>query len=178
MKVKFDIKYQADIEAGKVKVVTADDRPVTIIRWNMKGNYPILACTMVRVGDYMGEEFWDEERPFAYDKEGHAAGTAPADKMDLFILNDELRTEFEKELDTMLEYALKHAKPGVDVTRIFKDRILDLARMELEAELPRWKKCAVHPSHPGVLSVHVGCHERNGYEIDMDEVFDKLPKDD
>lgn len=44
MKIPFDIKYRQEITNGEVKVVTRDDREVTVLRWDMKNNldYPIL----------------------------------------------------------------------------------------------------------------------------------------
>lgn len=130
-KIPFDIRYRQEIQSGEFSVVTRDDRPVTIIRWNMKGNYPILACTMVRVGDYMGEEFWDEERPFAYDQKGHADGTAPADKLELYILMPDTKvTLLEKEIGSLLEYA-RNAKPDTDIVGLFTGRLLEAARQQL-----------------------------------------------
>lgn len=57
MKTAFNITFRPEIEAGKFKVVTANGRPVTIQRWDMKGNYPILACTMVKQCNWEGDDF-------------------------------------------------------------------------------------------------------------------------
>ena len=40
-KIPFDISFKERIERGEVKVVTRDNREVTIIKWDLKGNYPI-----------------------------------------------------------------------------------------------------------------------------------------
>lgn len=111
-KIPFDIRYRQEIQSGEFSVVTRDDRPVTILRWDMKGNYPILACTMVKQCNWEGDESWDEERPFAYDQEGHAAGTTPADKLELYILMPDAKvTLLEKEIGSLLEY--KKNRKGV-----------------------------------------------------------------
>ena len=112
MKTAFNIKYRPEIEAGKFKVVTADDRPVTILRWNMKGSYPILACTMVKQCNWEGDESWDEERPFAYDKDGNAAGTVPAQKLELYLISEEPEmTEFEEAVQELI-YRVIHKTYG------------------------------------------------------------------
>ena len=99
MKIKFDINYRRQIENGKYKVVTADNKPVTIERWDMKGLYPILASMMVRVCDYEGENSWEEERAYSYGKDGTCPDMCPADaKYQLFIETGDDLTEAERML--------------------------------------------------------------------------------
>lgn len=175
MKTAFNINFRPEIEAGKFKVVTADGRPVTIQRWDMKGNYPILACTMVKQCNWEGDESWDEERPFAYDKDGHAAGTAPADKLELFLISEDPElTEFEYAVQ---EIFYKGRETDIDLLKITSDTLLKVARKQLTAELPHWRKCETDPRFPGVIRSYVGYREYRGYEIDMEEVFNKLPKE-
>ena len=97
MKIKFDMKYRREIKSGKYKVVTADDKPVKIERWNMKGNRPILASMMVSVCDYEGENSWEEERAFSYSKEGTCSSMCPSEsKYQLFIKTGDDLTEAER----------------------------------------------------------------------------------
>lgn len=56
------------------------------------------------------------------------------------------------------------------------EQLLLIARKQLDKNLPHWKKCAEHPGKPGIFSVHVGFIEMGGYEINMGDVFDRLPK--
>ena len=176
MKTAFNIKFRPEIEAGKFKVVTADGRPVTIQRWDMKGNYPILACTMVKQCNWEGDESWDEERPFAYDKDGHAAGTAPADKLELFLISEDPElTEFEYAVQ---EIFYKGRETDIDLLKITSGTLLKVARKQLTEELPHWRKCEVDPRFPGVIRSYVGYWEYMGYEINLEEVFNKLPKED
>ena len=84
---------------------------------------------------------------------------------------------FRKELAAMVDYAVNHAKPGVDVVDIFADRIFECAKLEIEKSLPTWKRCDVHPNDTNIFSVHVGCFEMHGYEINLEEIFNKLPKE-
>lgn len=44
--------------------------------------------------------------------------------------------------------------------------------------LPVWKKCWEDPKRPGEIRTHVGCFEYMGYEINLEEAFEKLPKED
>ena len=78
IRIAFDIKYRQEIEDGKYKVVTEKGTPVNILRWDMKGRYPILGCTMVSCCDWEGENSWEEERPIAFDKEGCPTGYIPS----------------------------------------------------------------------------------------------------
>lgn len=97
MKIKFDMKYRREIESGKYKVVTADDKPVTIERWDMKGNSPVLASMMVSVCGYACESLWEEERAFSYGKEGTCSSMCPSDaKYQLFIETGDVLTEAER----------------------------------------------------------------------------------
>lgn len=88
-KIPFDISFKERIERGEVKVVTRDNREVTIIKWDLKGNYPIAACVKVEVCNYEGDESWFEERPYAFSKEGKLYKGFPEDKSDIFILVEE-----------------------------------------------------------------------------------------
>ena len=64
MKIKFDIKYRPQIECGKYKVVNQEGTPVTIERWDLKGNYPILAILPTLISN--GDSSWFEDRPYIY----------------------------------------------------------------------------------------------------------------
>ena len=68
MKIKFDIKYRPQIECGKYKVVNQEGTPVTIERWDLKGNYPILAILKLASDKYYqlyidtGDDLTEAER--------------------------------------------------------------------------------------------------------------------
>lgn len=176
-KIAFDIKYRPEIESGELKVVTGKGKPVNIIKWDMVGRCPILGCTMVSKHNWEGDESWEEERPIAFDLKGNPDGYALADNMNLYLLMETpATTAFEEELSAMIDYSRNHVKPDTDVVDIFKDRIFEAARLEVIKGLPHWKKCAEHPGKPGIFSVHVGFIEMGGYEINMGDVFDSLPK--
>ena len=177
-KIPFNLKYRPEIESGEMKVVNGRGKPVTILKWDMQGNYPILGIVMTNQINYEGDESWEEERPFAYNDEGRAAGSAPSEKKELYILIDGPDTSaFESELCTMLEYARKHSKPDTNVVDIFKDRIFEYARRNIMDSLPKWTKCEASPYDSGVYRVDVGSFEYMGYQIDMQQLFDKLEKE-
>lgn len=99
MKIKFDIKYRQIIENGKYKVVLYDDTPVTIEKWDLKGNYPVLAVLPTSISDFEGENSWVEERPFIYTKDGCCADKCPSDKhYQLYIETGDNLTESERML--------------------------------------------------------------------------------
>lgn len=131
-KVLFDIKFRPEIESGELKVTTQTGIPVTILKWDMQGNYPILGVAMTEQTNYEGDKSWDEERPFAYSADGHCCGSALADKRDLILVDEKADIPaFEQELSAMLEYARNHAKPDANVVEIFKDRIYEHVRREI-----------------------------------------------
>ena len=129
-KIPFDIKYRSQIESGQVKVVTADNRPVTICRWDLKGHYPILACLMVKQCDWDGEESWDDELHIRFTSFGCVNGGVIDDSRNLFLLIEapesteleqvlagillqreyEGTLETEEEADKAYEYYLEEAK--------------------------------------------------------------------
>lgn len=70
MKIKFDIKYRGKIESGKYQVVLDDNTPVTIVKWDTKSPYPILAVIPTEIADFNGESSCIEERPYIYGENG------------------------------------------------------------------------------------------------------------
>lgn len=48
--------------------------------------------------------------------------------------------EFRKQLEMMVEYAVNHAKPDVNVVSIFANRIFDSAKLEITKDIPIWKR--------------------------------------
>ena len=174
-KIPFNIKYRPQIESGKFKVVTADGRPVTIQRWDMKGNYPILACTMVKQCNWEGDESWDEERPFAYDKDGHAAGTAPADKLELFLISEDPElTEFEETLKGIVNGFGGDVMTG-EGAKNSGARLFEVARKQFEKNLPHWRKTNLPDGIDYALDEAI--FSFNGYSISINEL-EKLPKED
>ena len=103
MRIKFDIKFRREIDSGKYKVMTADNKPVKVERWDLKGDHPVLATMMTKVYDYTGEESWEEERAFCYSEDGHCSSLVPADaKFQLYIETGDNLTEAERMLYNMI----------------------------------------------------------------------------
>lgn len=170
-KIAFDIKYRPEIESGEVRVITRIGQSVEIASYNIyseKGDkFPILALVW-------GDD--NKQHPEYYTLNGRFFDGAESN-MDLYLLMETpATTAFEEELSTMIDYSRNHAKADTDVVDIFKDRIFEAARLEVIKGLPHWEKCAEHPGKPGIFSVHVGFVEMGGYEINMGDVFDRLPK--
>ena len=42
--IKFDISHKDKIVSGQWKVITGHNVPVEIVKWDCRGEYPILAC--------------------------------------------------------------------------------------------------------------------------------------
>ena len=119
-KIPFDISFKERIERGEVKVVTRDNREVTIIKWDLKGNYPIVACFKIEVCNYEGDKSWLEERPFAFSKEGKRSNGFPEDKSDLFILAQEpVSEDLEREIKRYLHEVYDRDSTVGDVARHF-----------------------------------------------------------
>ena len=99
MKIKFDIKYRPQIESGKYKVITASGEPVKIERWDLQGNYPILAVLPTSISDFNGESSWVEDRPYIYTIDGHCPNKISSDKYyQLYIETGDKLTEAERML--------------------------------------------------------------------------------
>ena len=103
MKIKFNIKYLPEIKSGKYKVINHEGTPVAIEKWDLKGNYPILAILPTIQTDYECEERWAEERPFVYSIEGVCPNKVPSDKYyQLYIDTGDNLTESERMLYNMI----------------------------------------------------------------------------
>ena len=59
-KIPFNIKYRPEIESGKYKVVTRDDRPVRILCWNAKGEQPIVGLVTEKSGNELCYRFYED----------------------------------------------------------------------------------------------------------------------
>ena len=107
----FNVSFRHQIESGEMKVVNGKGKPVTILKWDMQGRYPILGVCMTSQTNWDGDEFWEEERPSAYNNEGHACGSAPADRKELYVITDEQGdtpdwcnpSEFDSRLNALLK---------------------------------------------------------------------------
>ena len=122
MKREFDLSYKQDIIDGKVKVVTDCGEPVEIVKWNCKGNYPILA--VIDDGDTSDSCFYDEE------------GLSSSKKERIYVLTDE--TEFES---AYLRIVHKETPDGILPNFIEKNHLrenckelLDIARKQIMNE--------------------------------------------
>lgn len=99
-RIEFDIKYRADIEAGRYKVETRDGKPAGIVHWNIKARGAAYPAILARV------KFDNYERVFICTEAGIARGIA--DDYDLFLVPIEqdactitgwmARDEWEEEL--------------------------------------------------------------------------------
>lgn len=58
MKIKFDIRYRQQIESGKCNVITDNGTPAEIERFDLEGNYPVLAVIKTQISDYEGKNVW------------------------------------------------------------------------------------------------------------------------
>ena len=173
MKEAFNIKYRPQIESGEYKVVTREDRPVEVKIWDLKGDFPI-------VGVYYDAKN-NRETAVQVTAEGRCSVTSGEEYCDdFFIITDKPElTEFEGELKTIINtFSSCGDFMSDESARNIGKILLDTAREQLTAELPHWKKCWEDPKRPREIRTHVGCFEYMGYEINLEEAFEKLPKED
>lgn len=132
--IPFNIKYRSQVESGEYRVVTRENCPVEIKLWDLKGDFPVA-------GVYYDEKN-NRDTVVQVTAEGRCSNTPGEEYCDDFfiITNESELTEFRKELATMVDYAINHAKPGVNVVDIFADRIFDCAKLDMAKNLPTWKK--------------------------------------
>jgi len=169
-KIPFNIKYRSQVESGEYRVVTREDRPVEIRIWDLKGEFPV-------VGVYYDDKN-NRDTAVQVTAEGRCSVTSGEEYCDdFFIITSEPEiTEFRKELTTMVDYAVNHAKSGVNVVDIFADRIFEYAKLEFEKDMPKWKKYKGGPY--GLLAFRLGLKELyyNNFCIELSEL-EKLPKE-
>lgn len=178
IKIPFNIKHRPQVESGEYRVVTREDRPVEIRIWDLKGDFPI-------VGVYYDTKN-NRETAVQVTAEGRCSVT-PGEEYcdDFFIITSKPEiTEFRKELTTMVDYAVNHAKSGVNVVDIFADRIFEYAKLEFEKDMPKWKKSQNFEHHKAIHQIVI----RNGlmfasstkeigeWFLDLSEL-EKLPKE-
>ena len=128
MIIPFNIKYRKEIESGEYKVVTIDNNPVTILKWDVRGTaYPIVACVEVKDGD----ETIDFVNTFSEDGE-----ISDSDNVLLKLQVPDIEsTEFE---DALIALAIEvNCMNPVKFTNIAKvwarqnaDKLIDLAKKE------------------------------------------------
>lgn len=117
--------------------MTADNKPVTIDRWDMKGSSPILASMMVSVCDYEGENSWEEERAFCYGENGTCSSMCPSDnKHSLFIETSDDLTEAERILYNIInDHVYNHDSISEEeVCEWMKNCFIPILRKELDYE--------------------------------------------
>ena len=157
MKREFNMSFKQDIIKGKVKVVTDCGEPAEIVKWNCKGNYPILA--VIDDGDTSDSCFYDEE------------GLSSSKKERIYVLTDEPElTEFEEEiLMTIQDYELnkKDGFTDIDSTKKHAKRILNAANKIIQEDMPKWKVATENLS--------IGClvwNKSRNFHLYSDEVYE------
>ena len=134
VKTAFNIKYRPQIESGAYEVVTREARHVDIIKWDLKGDFPV-------VGVYYDEKN-DRETAVQVTAEGRCS-THPTEDYcdDFFIITDESElTEFEGELKTIVNtFSSCRDFMNDEGARNIGKTLLDAARKEIEKEMPTWK---------------------------------------
>lgn len=178
-KIPFCVSYRPQIESGEYKVVTREDRPVEIIKWDLKGDFPI-------VGVYYDAKN-NRETAVQVTAEGRCSVISGEEYCDdFFIITDKPElTEFEGELKTIINtFSSCGDFMGDKSARNFGKILLDAARKEIEKDMPKWKKVAeVHSFDEGISirntpdgDVLVLNTDGNKYFLNINELL-KLPKE-
>lgn len=117
-RVKFDTKYQPEIEAGTYTVETADSRSVSILKWDCKNDYPIIGV-ITNIDPISKEEF---EEPRSYNLVGEDS------------LQDHVAAAFNAGLVDTLNYAKdyrSHAKSSEQIAAERSENLIQLAGKDL-----------------------------------------------
>ena len=193
MKIPFDINLRPEIESGRYKVEMIctsagnawPNAKVRIICWDMCSSERGVTSKIVGLVTYDGNV---SEHVEVFYKDGVSSCNG-ANHLVLIDTQEPELSEWEK--------AVRMAILGVNlfikgenyedcVDRYVKDKakyLLELARKELEKDLPKWRYPVVqrpYPDYPPFIideyddGRKVLCHK--GWEINMDELFEKLPK--
>ena len=145
-KIPFSIKYRPQIESGEYKVVTSQDYPVQILKWDADNlNTPIFFSYMTKIGEYCAQTSGD----------------------DLFIITPEPElSEFEIKVREIL-YADKPEYSACDPEswKRASSELLKLARNEI-----------VKSGYAIVESEHYLEEGRKNYERGKAEALKDLPR--
>ena len=152
MKIPFDIKYRPQIESGEYAVFTDCGEPVEIVKWDCKGNCPILA--VIDDGDTHDCCFFKSD------------GLSFSEKESLYIVTPESEyTEFEKKVAEILFYR-QDEDDWVMCLKLGKEyakELLNIAKREFH-ELTRKRLCSVCKEH------------RDGYQEGFENATRDLPR--
>ena len=118
-KIPFDIKYRPQIESGEYKVKTRFGEPVEIVKWDCRGEYPILAC--IFDGDTDDSAFFSND----------GKGMSGSEDVLYIITSEPELTEFEKAVKNMMS---PYVKMPDEIHKENAAHLLELARKELESE--------------------------------------------
>ena len=175
------------------KVVTRRGNPVRIIctdRKHGEDELPIVFLEECNGGEFL----------LTCKSDGRDGSSKDYDTpYDLFFADEKNElTDFEKEILNLLNCATPegHGAPTIEKTKEYSQKLLDLAKKEIEKEdwrpslrtykngyeqgkqdvlkrLPKWKKCGFHNN----TSVVDGLLYYHDYYIDYEELFEILPKE-
>ena len=177
-KIPFSIAYRPQVESGEYKVVTREDRPVEIIKWDLKGEFPV-------VGVYYDEKN-ERETVVQVTRKG-LCSIRPCDEYsdDFFVLIEE-QSPLPEFVEDVLDIINRLSITGLtdEAGRKVGQRILDKARRQFEKDMPKWKKVAeVHSFDEGISirntpdgDVLVLNTDGNKYFLNINELL-KLPKE-
>ena len=191
MKKPFDIKYRPQIESGEYKVVTRDGRPVRIVCWDRVDNKDAILLGLAYNKEYEVEEvICNKPNGVAFN----------LSENDIFIIDEPEVTEFERALS--IEIYGQNAEDLADIEleqlKLKAEKLLDIARKQLKSDddlaarmhltskaysngfetgnaealkdIPKWRKSKTEWDSNKE-------HYYKGYYIDLEELFDKLPKE-
>ena len=178
-KTAFNIKYRPQIESGEYEVVTREDRHVDIIKWDLKGDFPV-------VGVYYDDKN-NRETAVQVTAEGRCSVT-PGEEYgdDFFIITDKPElTEFEGELKTIINtFSSCGDFMSDESARNFGKILLDAARKEIEKDMPKWRKSQNFEHHNAIHQIVIrdglmfasSTKEIGEWFLDLSEL-EKLPKE-
>ena len=178
-KIPFSISYRPQIVSGEYKVVTREDRAVEIIKWDLKGEFPV-------VGIYYDEKN-ERETVVQVTRKG-LCSISPCDEYsdDFFVLIEEqsLLPEF---VEDVLDIINRLSITGLtdEARRKVGQRILDKARKQFEKDMPKWRKSQNFEHHKAIQQIVIrdgkmfasSTKEIGDWFLDLSEL-EKLPKED
>lgn len=157
------------------KVVTRDGREVEILKTDFRGYKQIVG--VIKNSDKDDEvEQWD--------RQGSFRGLFGESKCDLFFADkeDEL-TKFEKELNRIvISFSDAHAYMDEIEIHHYSKELLEFAKEEFLKEFPKLEKTKNHidPTIPIIYTNAASMKsyvEYDGYKVCINELFDKLLKE-
>lgn len=205
-KIPFDIKYRPEIESGKYKVMTAEGLNVRIICWDRNTTYwKIVGLITSQSGNEVVFTYDENGKESDGCLHGYRNDLLIlTDEPELTEFEKELIKIMKEEGSPIGADTSKYTEGDIEAMHSYSERLLKLARKQLQPEidaeinlayknsdevqyrsgredalkdLPKWVPDQDSPQYQTWDKLENGILYHHGHHISLDDLWNKLPKD-